>query len=125
MDKHTWFLATGGHELAVERLPSGEIKATWGSHYMGSSAEQTLGREVLCLAELSGKLIAPLLDALRVAGDLDSLTIYDLLSDTGIIRREPYDPKVHTREGSFDDSEPGEEIWVLTELGKRFAGKES
>lgn len=74
-----------------------------------------------------GDLVPPLLDALRNAADLDAHTIYDLLTNTGIIRREPYDPAVH---GGYADWEApggpqaGEEIWVLTELGERFARKE-
>lgn len=51
MDKHTWKLVAGGHELAVTRLASGDIKATWGALNMGASAEQALGKEVLRLAE--------------------------------------------------------------------------
>ncbi len=79
--------------------------------------------EVLVLARLLRGLMPPLLDALRNAADLDSHAIYDLLADTGIIRKEPYDPEVHKGD-EYADSAFGEEIWVLTELGRRFAGKE-
>lgn len=51
LDKHTWTLTAGGHELAVERFSDGSISATWGGKPMGASAEQALGRECLRLAE--------------------------------------------------------------------------
>lgn len=89
-----------------------------------------LGSIELPVCALASTLVRPLLDALRNAADLDGHAIYDLLADTGIIRREIYDPEkrgpdtVFADDFSAVDADPGDEIWVLTELGKRFAGKE-
>jgi hypothetical protein len=94
-----------------------------GREWIMAVAGYGVATEILRLNELARGLLAPLLDCLRNAADLDGHAIYDLLAGTGIIRREPYDLEVH-KGGEYVDSEPGDEIWVLTELGKRFAGKE-
>ena len=103
----------------------GDERVAYRDHGIGEPGSylEALTHEALRLAELLQGLVPTLLDALHNAADLDGQAIYDLLADTGIIRREPYDPEVHKGD-EFADSEPGEEIWVLTELGKRFAGKE-
>lgn len=53
MDRHTWTLMAGGHELVVERLPDGGILTSWGGKPIGTigATESVLGREILRLAE--------------------------------------------------------------------------
>lgn len=72
-------------------------------------------------------LARPMLEALRVAGDVDSFDVYDAMEEAGIIRREPYDPAVHgegSALGDFDGCEPGDEIWLLTDLGRELSTPE-
>lgn len=114
LDHYSFTDSEGDERVAYRHQGTGEP---------GSYLE-ALTHETLRLAESLATLVPPLLDALRNAGDLDGFTIYDLLAEAGITRREPYDPEVHGDGPGFGDSEPGEEIWVLTELGKRFAGEE-
>ena len=129
--KHEW---THGKVRYLARYYGEEPGIVWGGlgseprfPITASILEGVFAGEILSLAKALRGLLPPLLDALRNAADLDGHAIYNLLADTGIIRREPYDPEIH-KAGEYVEalalSKPGEEIWVLTELGKRFAGKE-
>ena len=61
--------------------------------------------------------------AFELAGDMDSGDVYDLLTEAGIVRREPYDPEnpEHAACEEMAGSETGDEIWILTALGHELA----
>lgn len=65
-------------------------------------------------------LIPPLVDCLRVAGDFDGNDLYELLAKAGITKRERYDPQnlKHNADWFNDGTEPEDEIWILTQLGR-------
>lgn len=88
------------------------------------SEREAIKDQILCALKAMRILVPALVDCLRLAGDMDGGEIYDLLAKASIIQREPFDPvnadHQSLRDAGLVEGIPGEEVWILTDLGKQF-----